>query len=211
MVNTGDSRRAQPLRLTAQLLIAAYCQGVFPMARSRHATEVDWYSPNPRAVLPLDGFDCPRSLRAVISKKHFEVRHDSDFAAVIGSCAMPRHREHDTWINDQIIQSFTDLHSLGLAHSVEAWRDDRLVGGLYGVALGGAFFGESMFHRADLGGTDASKACLAHLVNHLRARRFVLLDVQINSPHMARFGTLDIPRKQYLAQLEEALKLDVAW
>ena len=211
MVHGGESHRTQPLRLTAQLLIAAYCQGVFPMARSRFATGVDWYSPDPRAVLPLEKFQCPRSLRQAVAKKKFEVKHDADFPAVIRGCASPRNRENDTWINEQIIDSFTGLHRLGLAHSVEAWLGGRLVGGLYGVCLGGAFFGESMFHRPDDGGTDASKVCLAHLVDHLRARGFSLLDVQINSPHMTRFGTIEIPRKQYLAQLEDALRLDVKW
>ncbi len=210
MVHSPEHRRAHPLQLTAQLLIAAYCQGVFPMARSRHAHEVDWYSPDPRAILPLDQFTCPRSLRQAAAKSHIEIRRDTAFNTVIRSCALPRTREHDTWINDQIIEAFTALHELGHAHSIEAWRDGHLVGGLYGVALGGAFFGESMFHTPGPG-TDASKICLTHLITHLREKGFALLDVQINSPHMRRFGTIDIPRKQYLSRLEDALKLDVKW
>lgn len=201
----------QELEPTPRLLIAAYCQGVFPMARSRHASGVEWFSPDPRAILPLDRFRCPRTLRQKVRQGLFEIRHDTAFEQVVRSCATPRRLERETWINDQIIEAYTDLHEMGLAHSVEAWRNGRLVGGLYGVAINAAFFGESMFHRPDLGGTDASKVCLVHLVEHLKTRGYTLLDVQTNSDHMARFGTIDIPRRQYLRRLEKALEKEVTW
>lgn len=199
------------MQLTSELLIAAYQQGVFPMARSRHARVIDWYSPDPRAVLPLDRFHCPRTLRQRIARNEFELRHDTAFDEVVAACAEPRKGHPDTWINREIRRAYGELHAAGQAHSVEAWREGRLVGGLYGVHLGGAFFGESMFHRADLGGTDASKVCLAHLVDHLRSRGFILLDVQTNSSHMARFGVIDIPRRCYLQLLEQALKVAAQW
>jgi leucyl/phenylalanyl-tRNA--protein transferase len=201
----------QNLALTPELLIAAYCQGLFPMARSRQDRTVEWFSPDPRAVLPLDGFLCPRSLRQKLRASVFEVRCDTAFERVIRSCAAPRSGHPQSWINDAIRRAFTGLHHMGLAHSVEAWHNGKLVGGLYGAALGGVFFGESMFHRADLGGTDASKVCLAHLVQRLRDRGFVLLDVQINSDHMQRFGTIDIPRADYLRRLEAALRIASEW
>jgi leucyl/phenylalanyl-tRNA---protein transferase len=203
--------KPQELHLTPELLIAAYCQGLFPMARARQARTVEWFSPDPRAVLPLEGFHCPRTVRQAVRRGHFEIRHDTVFERVVRSCAAPRAGQPQTWINETIRSAFAGLHHMGCAHSVEAWRGGRLVGGLYGVALGGAFFGESMFHRRDLGGTDSSKVCLVHLVEHLRRRGFVLLDIQINSDHMRRFGSVDVPRCQYLAVLAEALKRDVSW
>jgi len=203
--------KPEPLQLTPQLLVAAYCQGLFPMARSRREATVEWFSPDPRAVLPLDDFYCPRSLRQAVRRQELEVRRDTAFEQVIRACAEPRPGRTQTWINDSIRDAFIQLHRLGCAHSVEAWRDGRLVGGLYGVAIGGAFFGESMFHRAELGGRNASKVCLVHLVEHLRARGFALLDVQINSDHMRQFGTIDLPRADYLRQLDAALRLEANW
>lgn len=203
-------RRHDQLQLTPDLLVAAYAQGVFPMARSRHAPAVEWFSPDPRAILPLDAVRLPRSLRQKLRSRCFELRRDTAFEQVVRACARPRRREPESWINGQIIEAFTDLHRLGIAHSVEAWRDGKLVGGLYGVALGAAFFGESMFHLPGAG-TDASKVCLAHLVAHLRHRGFELLDVQINSDHMRRFGAIDIPRRRYFRLLEDALGKDRSW
>ena len=180
------------------------------MARSRTARSVEWFSPDPRAVLPLDAFRCPRSVRSKYRRGDFEIHRDTAFESVIAACAEPRPGHPETWINDQIIHAYTALHRLGYAHSVEAWRDGQLVGGLYGVRVGGAFCGESMFHQSGPG-TDASKVCLAYLVGHLRRQGFALLDVQINSDHMERFGVVDIPRHQYLAQLNAALDLQVSW
>lgn len=209
MVHHAD-HTSKPLELTPQLLLAAYCQGMFPMARSRHARSIEWFSPDPRAVLPLDQFRCPRGVRSRLRRGAFEIRHDTAFEAVITACSEPRPGHPETWINQAILNAYVALHRLGYAHSVEAWRDGRLVGGLYGVRVGGAFCGESMFHLPGPG-TDASKVCLAHLVDHLIAREFTLLDVQINSDHMARFGAVDIPRQQYIAELNFALGLDVTW
>lgn len=211
MAGHGEDVERGVLQLTPQLLVAAYCQGVFPMARSRHAATIEWYSPDPRGILPLDRFHCPRTLRQRVRSGVFEVRHDTAFAEVIASCAQPRPDHVDTWINREIRQAYGELHELGFAHSVEAWRDGRLVGGLYGVALGGAFFGESMFHRPEVGGTDASKVCLVKLVEHLRERGFTLLDTQMTSAHMARFGATEVSRRQYLKLLEKALEIEARW
>ncbi|MHC4994556.1 MAG: leucyl/phenylalanyl-tRNA--protein transferase [Planctomycetota bacterium] len=211
MVNTHDSATPRPLSLTPDLLIAAYSQGMFPMARSRQTPGVDWYSPDPRAILPLDGFHCPRQLQRIIQQDKFEIRFDTAFREVVEACGLPRMKQLETWINREIVDAYTQMHRMGLAHSVEAWLDDRLVGGLYGVSLGGAFFGESMFHRTEEGGRDASKVCLAKLVDTLNERGFDLLDVQINSEHMARFGTIDISRDRYLLLLERALRSGASW
>lgn len=203
-------RQSQPLELTPELLVAAYCQGMFPMARSRHAASVQWFSPDPRAILPLDRLRVRRSLRQKIRSGVFDIRHDTAFEQVMRACAQPRRDEPQTWISDEIIAAYTQLHELGLAHSVEAWRDGELVGGLYGVAIGAAFFGESMFHIPGPG-TDASKVCLVDLVQHLRERDFELLDVQINSDHMRRMGAVDITRRRYMQMLHRALDQDAHW
>jgi leucyl/phenylalanyl-tRNA--protein transferase len=190
---------AAPQALTPDLLVRAYCAGFFPMADSRHG-RIRWYSPDPRAVIPLETFHVPRSLRRTLRRGLFEVRVNGAFAAVIRACA----ERPETWISDEIVRAYEDLHALGLAHSVETWREGRLVGGLYGVALGGAFFGESMFSRE----TDASKVALVALVERLRARGFVLLDTQFLTPHLARFGAVEIPRADYLRRLEAALRVE---
>ncbi len=203
-----SNRRSE---LTPELLAAAYSRGLFPMARSRRSSVLEWYCPDPRAVLPLEGLRCPRSLQQAIRRGDFQVRSDTAFEQVIRACAEPRARQHQTWINDAIIHAYTALHQRGLAHSVEAWRQGQLVGGLYGVSLGGAFFGESMFSRPQLGGSNASKVCLAWLVDHLRRRGYTLLDVQINSDHMKQFGAVDIPLGAYMQKLETALTLDTSW
>ena len=187
-----------PATLTAEVLIRAYASGVFPMADGRDGP-IHWYAPDPRAVMPLDAFHVPRSLRQVVRKGTFEVTIDVDFPAVIGACA----EREETWISAVIERAYTELHRLGLAHSVETWREGRLAGGLYGVGLGGAFFGESMFSRE----TDASKVALVALVERLRSRGFVLLDTQFLTPHLARFGAVEIPRRQYERRLAEAIRL----
>lgn len=188
-----------------------YCAGAFPMADGRTG-DVHWYRPDPRAILPLDGsLHVPRSLAKRVRAGRFRITRDQSFERVIRACAEPRPKHPDTWINDDIIGVYVRLHRLGFAHSVEAWDahspDAALVGGLYGVALGGAFFGESMFSRA----TDASKVCLVHLVEHLRARGFTLLDTQFTNEHLVQFGVQEIPGDEYLRRLEAALSMDVTW
>ena len=164
--------------------------------------KLHWFSPDPRAIIPLQGFHAPKSLMQTVRRRPFEIRINAAFSEVIEACAK---RPEGSWINREIIRSYCDLHRLGLAHSVEAWRDDKLVGGLYGVSIGGAFFGESMFHRA----RDASKVALVHLVDRMRERRFRLLDIQFTTAHLQRFGAVEIPRDEYLCRLEEAVVLPV--
>lgn len=182
-----------------ELLLRAYALGWFPMGTGRRG-RIEWFSPDPRGVLPLDRFHAPSRLRRVVRQSRFEVRLDTAFEAVMRACA---HRD-DTWITEDIIASYASLHRLGYAHSVETWQGDALVGGLYGVALGGAFFGESMFHTV----TDASKVALVALVDRLREREFTLLDTQWVTAHLAQFGGVEIPRDEYLERLAAALPLD---
>lgn len=182
--------------LTPELLIRAYCSGVFPMADHRDG-RIGWYRPDQRAIFPLDDFHVPRSLRRTIRRGTFETTVNVDFPAVIAACAA----REETWISDEVIEAYTSLHRLGLAHSVETWHEDQLVGGLYGVALGAAFFGESMFSRE----TDASKVALVALVERLRDRGYTLLDTQFMTAHLARFGAVEIPRRVYERRLGNAL------
>ncbi len=182
--------------IPAEILLAAYGAGYFPMADERTG-EIGWYSPDPRAILPLDAFRVSRSLRQTLAKEIFVVRCDTAFEEVMRQCADRK----ETWISEEIVRSYVALHRLGFAHSVESWQGSRLAGGLYGVALGGAFFGESMFSRA----TDASKVALVRLVERLRDRRFELLDTQFITPHLARFGAVEISRTEYLARLRAAV------
>ena len=179
------------------LLVHAYRQGIFPMAMEDEA--IGWFSPDPRGILPLDAVHVSSRLARVIRSGRFEVVVDRDFEAVMRACAAGR--EEGTWISEDIIASYVALHQEGMAHSVETWRAGRLVGGLYGVHLGGAFFGESMFHVE----TDASKVALVALVTRLRDRGFSLLDIQWVTPHLATFGAIEIPRTDYLARLARAL------
>ena len=189
------------MHLTPHLLLNAYYQGVFPMAHDDG--NIYWYDPNPRAIIPLDDFHVPRRLARVIRRGGFEVRFDFDFRAVITACAEPAEGREKTWINDQIIDSYCQLYELGFAHSVETWIDGQLAGGLYGVSLQGVFAGESMFSRAQ----DTSKIALVYLVEHLRSRGFVLLDTQFITPHLARFGAIEIPRSEYKTRLAKALRV----
>ena len=179
---------------------AAYRHGVFPMA-DEGSSEVLWFRPDPRAIIPLDGFHVSRSLKRRLRLGGFEIRIDTDFEGVMRACG---DRPEGTWISEEFIEVYAALHRAGKAHSVEAWREGRLVGGCYGVALGGAFMAESMFHRE----TDASKVALAGLVSRLGDRRFTLLDVQYVTPHLASLGAVEIPRREYERRLSEALKLD---
>jgi leucyl/phenylalanyl-tRNA--protein transferase len=187
--------------LDVDLLLSAYAGGWFPMAVA--PGEIRWFSPDPRGIIPLDTFHVPQRLARVVRSGRFEIRIDTDFAAVMRGCA--ERREPDgTWIDEEILESYLALHRAGYAHSVEAWRDGALAGGLYGVALGAAFFGESMFHRVP----DASKVALAALVDRLRGRGFALLDTQWVTEHLTQFGAREIPRRRYLRLLADALRLE---
>ncbi len=210
--DTAKRRIIEQPPCSPRLVLEAYRIGAFPMADSRDGP-VRWYSPDPRAILPLDGFRISRSLRRRVKRGDYRITFDVAFEQVISACARPRPYSEDTWINDRIIQTYTALHQMGYAHSVEAWHQggpdepETLVGGLYGVGIGGAFFGESMFTRV----VDASKVCLVHLVRHLRQLGFELLDSQIASEHMAQFGMIEIPRRFYLARLDRAIHSGVQW
>lgn len=195
-------------------LLDAYRAGYFPMADPRSGG-IHWFSPDPRAIIPLEAFHAPRSLLQRTRSGRFHITSDVAFNRVIRACADPRADGKETWISEELVHVYTLLHRAGHAHSVEAWVDPNgtptLVGGLYGVAIGGLFAGESMFSRPALGGTDASKVCLVHLVQHLRARGYTLLDSQFTSPHLERFGCVEIPRTTYLRLLRDAMERDVAW
>jgi leucyl/phenylalanyl-tRNA--protein transferase len=190
-------------RLTPELLLQAYAIGVFPMAESRNDPTVYFIDPDERGVLPLHAMHVPRSLRRAVRRRPFEIRLDTAFEAVLDGCAEPRPERPDTWINPEIRRLYSELHLAGHAHSVECWHDGRLVGGLYGVALGGAFFGESMFSRA----TDASKVALVHLAARMKAGGFALLDTQFVTPHLRRFGAHEVPRVAYRQLLAHAIGL----
>jgi leucyl/phenylalanyl-tRNA---protein transferase len=183
--------------IEAELLLQGYRLGVFPMAMEDDS--IAWFSPDPRAILPLENFHVPHALRRLARKDVFEIKIDNSFGEVIRGCA----KRKDTWINREIIESYEQLYDLGYAHSVEAWSKNKLAGGLYGIVVGGAFFGESMFHRV----RDASKIALVGLVDRLRARKFALLDTQWLTPHLQQFGAIEIPRGQYLKMLRRAVEL----
>lgn len=199
MANRGGSAPV----LTADILLKAYAVGMFPMAESADDPNLFWVEPEWRGILPLDTFHLPHRLARVIRRDAFEVRIDTDFDAVINGCAAPAVGREKTWINGTIHQLYGELFSRGHCHTVEAWRDGELVGGLYGVSIGAAFFGESMFSTA----TDASKVALAHLVARLRAGGYRLLDTQFVTDHLARFGAVEIPRQVYSRRLAEAITL----
>jgi leucyl/phenylalanyl-tRNA--protein transferase len=190
------------LRLTPEILLDAYAAGIFPMAESADDPDLFWVDPTLRGIIPLDGFHLPQRLRRVVRQRRFDVRIDSAFGEVMRGCAEATEKRPNTWINDEILRLYGALFARGFAHSVECWRDGALVGGLYGVSLGAAFFGESMFSRA----TDASKVALVHLVALLRLGGYRLLDVQFVTPHLARFGAIEIPRARYHRLLADALR-----
>ena len=189
--------------VTAELVLRAYRVGLFPMAETASSTVLHWLDPRMRGVLPLEGFHAPRRLLRSVRAGLYEVSADRDFSATLRGCAMPAPGREQTWINPQIERVFTELHEAGHAHSVECRQDGVLVGGLYGVALGAAFFGESMFSTA----RDASKIALVHLVARLKLGGFRLLDTQFVTSHLAQFGAHEIPRAQYKAMLAEAVAL----
>ena len=182
-----------------ELLLRAYALGWFPMGTGRRG-RIEWFSPDPRGILPLGIFHAPARLKRVVRQARFEIRVNTAFEAVMRACSA----REETWITEDILSSYVALHRLGFAHSVETWQDDNLVGGLYGVAIGGAFFGESMFHTA----TDASKVALVALVERLRSRGFALLDTQWVTPHLIQFGATEVPRTEYLERLTAALSLE---
>jgi leucyl/phenylalanyl-tRNA--protein transferase len=186
------------LDLTPEIVLHGYELGVFPMAD--RDGELYWYSPDPRSIFEYERFRVPRSLRPIIRQEKFEIRVDKAFDQVIHACA---DRAEGTWISPELIAVYSELHRLGHAHSVESWQDGKLTGGLYGMAIGGAFFGESMFHRV----ADASKVALVALVQRLKERGFALIDTQWSTPHLERFGVIEIPRKEYLRRLSRALAL----
>ena len=190
---TSDSKTIDP-----EFLCTAYCHGFFPMADPKTG-EIGWYSPDPRTVFELDTFHVPRSLKLTLKKKPFDIRINKRFEEVIHACA----QRQETWISEAIIKSYVKLHHAGIAHSIETWKDGMLVGGLYGVAICGAFFGESMFSKMK----DASKVALVHLVMRLNEKGYTLLDTQFTTPHLQRFGAREIPRFEYLLRLEEALTM----
>lgn len=189
------------MELNPELLLRAYAIGIFPMAESREAGEIHWIDPDRRGILPLERFHVPRKLRRTVRQRPFEVRCDSNFEAVLDGCAEPAPGRPDTWINPTIRRLYGELHAMGFAHSVECWREGVLVGGLYGVSLGAAFFGESMFSRA----RDASKVALVHLVARLKRSGYCLLDTQFTTQHLRQFGAIDVSRAAYKQLLSRAL------
>jgi len=188
-------------KFTAEHLIKAYALGIFPMAESADAESLFWVDPEYRGILPLDGFHVPARLSRTVRQDVFSVHADLDFPGMMRACAKSRTERPSTWINDEIVSLYTELHERGLAHSVESWKDGHLVGGLYGVSLGGAFFGESMvsFER------DASKVALVHLVARLKAGGYTLMDTQFVTDHLRQFGVIEIPKERYHKMLAKAL------
>ncbi|MCC2111580.1 MAG: leucyl/phenylalanyl-tRNA--protein transferase [Hyphomicrobiales bacterium] len=192
------------LEITPQVLLKAYACGIFPMAESAEDPALYWIEPERRGIIPLDQFHIPRSLAKIVKQDRFEIRVDSDFTGVIEGCAEPAPGRRKTWINDRIRRLYGELFEMGYCHTIEAWREGRLVGGLYGIKIGAAFFGESMFARE----RDASKVALVHLVARLIAGGFQLLDTQFVTDHLRRFGAMEIGRRRYQELLDAALALD---
>ncbi|HEV7345096.1 MAG TPA: leucyl/phenylalanyl-tRNA--protein transferase [Devosia sp.] len=203
------ARRQDPfdIEITPELIVRAYRAGIFPMAEDAADEDIFWVSPEMRGIIQLDGFHLSASLRKAIRKSGFTVKVDTDFDAIIEGCATVGADRDSTWINRTIRAVYGELFRRGVAHTVEVWDGDALVGGLYGLAIGGAFFGESMFHRR----TNASKIAMAHLVERLRAGGFVLLDTQFVTPHLASLGGIEIPRAQYEERLAAALPVAADW
>lgn len=197
----------KPKYLTPELVLRAYATGIFPMSESRDDPNIFWVDPKLRGIIPLENFHVSRRLRKTIKQNVFEIRCNTAFDDVIAECAASSKGRDDTWINDEIIGAFTELHKLGFVHSVECWQNDTLVGGLYGIAFAGGFFGESMFSRA----RDASKVALVHLVARLKVGGFVLLDTQFVTDHLKQFGAIEIPARDYIVELENALNVEATF
>ncbi len=199
---TVSVREIKSRVIEPRFLLTAYCNGYFPMADPKTG-QIGWYSPDPRAIFPLDEFRIPRSLKLTVKKGLFDVRTDTSFEDVMWGCA----RRDETWISPEIVRTYVRLFELGFAHSVEAWKEGALAGGLYGVSIGGAFFGESMFSAR----RDASKVALVSLVDRLKRQGYQLLDTQYTTPHLVRFGAREIPREEYLNLLQSAIARDCTW
>jgi leucyl/phenylalanyl-tRNA--protein transferase len=195
------ARYLNPPAITPEILLRAYSTGLFPMAESASDPDIYWVQPEIRGIIPLDKFHISKSLAKTIRKRPFDIRFNTAFKQVMKRCAEATRDRPTTWINPLILRLYSELHSLRYAHSVEAWDGDELVGGLYGVSLGSAFFGESMFSRR----TDASKICLVYLVERLREKGFTLLDTQFTTEHLKTFGAIDVPRRAYERLLEKAM------
>ena len=198
MIEPAVRGRRRSKIIPASLLLEAYCTGIFPMAMENG--EIAWFSPDPRGIIPLDAFHVPHGLQRVLKKNRFQIRLNTAFEEVIRACS----ERSETWISEEIVGSYVNLHQLGFAHSVETWMDEKLVGGLYGVSVYGAFFGESMFHRV----ADASKVALVELVKRLNQRGFHLLDTQYVTNHLRTFGAVEIARPKYMRVLRQALALN---
>ena len=201
------SRRDSFPEITPELMLRAYAAGIFPMAESKTADTVFWVDPRERGILPLDQFHVPKSLRKAMRKNIFDVRCNTAFSETLAECGRPTKGRKDTWINNDIERCVNELHDMGFAHSVECWQGNTLVGGLYGISLGSAFFGESMFSRA----TNASKIALVHLVARLRLGGYRLLGTQFVTEHLEQFGVIEVPARDYLVMLEDALKYQAAF
>lgn len=199
--------RADQIDITPEILLKAYAAGIFPMAEDADDPSLFWVEPRERGVIPLDGFHLSKRLARTIRSDHFEVRVDENFEAVIKGCAAPGFDRERTWINRRIRELYGALFDKGYCHTVEVYLDNRLVGGLYGVRLRSAFFGESMFHTE----RDASKVALVHLVARLRRSGFTLLDTQFVTPHLAQFGAVEVPRRRYKQMLQAAMEQDANW
>ncbi len=202
-------RRPDPfdIEITPELIVRAYRAGIFPMAEDAADEDLFWVSPEQRGILPLDGFHLSKSLRRSMRRSGFVVRVDSDWEGIVEGCATVGEDRDSTWINATIRRVYGELFRRGVAHTVEVWDGPELVGGLYGLAIGGAFFGESLFNRR----TDASKMAMAHLVDRLKAGGFVLLDTQFLTPHLASLGGIEIPREDYEERLAQALLVEGDW
>jgi len=206
-------RDADAQKPTPELLLWAYSHALFPMANVE-MQRIEWYSPDPRGIFPLDppqAFHIPKNLQRQLRRCPFELRSDTQFEKVMRACAVPRNDDNGTWMNETLHKAYMGLFQTGHAHSIEAWREGNLVGGLYGVHIGGAFFGESMFSLPHLGGTNSSKICLVHLMHWLRTRGFTLLDTQFWNEHLDQFGCIEISGPEYLTMLTNALRRPVAW
>lgn len=201
------TRSPDQIDITPEILLKAYAAGIFPMAEDADDPSLFWVEPRERGIIPLDTFHIPKRLARTVRSDHFEIRVDQDFDAVIAGCAAPGHDREKTWINRRIRQLYGELFDAGFCHTVEVYRDNRLVGGLYGVRLKGAFFGESMFHTE----RDASKVALVHLLARLRRGGFSLLDTQFVTSHLAQFGAVEVPRRSYKQMLRTAMDHEAEW
>lgn len=193
--------------ITPEILLQAYAIGVFPMAESQESEELYWFDPDPRTIIPLDDFHISRRLERTLRQQKFQITYDTAFTEVMKKCAEPAPDREETWINDNILNLYTQLHRYGYAHSIETWQNDTLVGGVYGVSIGGLFAGESMFSRV----TDASKVALASLLKHLNQQGFRLFDVQYTTNHLKTFGAIEISKDDYKKRLSLAIETDCSF